>query len=139
MKWTNFGDVNFIEHGGKMVCRAWDDETVRDYPGLETDYKVFVLSPWPESGEDVVLAALKTVDVNDVITDMRAHNAIVQALGFEPETPEEWASEAVSYFGVEVGIDETYRGGMYPREEDYFISRDDAAAWMEELGIPLEA
>ena len=135
MQWKNYGDVNFLEHGGSYVRRSYDSETLTKHPLLSTCYDVFRLDNIADR-EDTVLCYMKNIDLSD-FADESTVAAMTSFYGSLPDDPYMLAAYCAEYEGLQETVDRAFCGVMYPQDNDYILSRWEAAEWMKELGIPV--
>ena len=133
--WVNYGDVNFLEHGGAMVRPAYEKDIRDKYKTLAYEFEVFRLENIAGE-EDKVLAYLKYVDLYDW-NDSKNMEEIENEFG---ECPTDdlplWASYCAEKEGLQPTVDRAKSGAMYPQDQDYILTRKEAEIWMEQLGIP---
>ena len=125
-KWMNYGDVNFLDHGGSMARR-------NEYGGFD----VLMHSPIPGE-EDKYLCGIKAVDVADISEEEM--ESIKNIFGY-PRTVMELAVYAAEYVGLEPSIDQAPKQhGMYSANDDFVVTRDEAERffWDEDVLTPCE-
>ena len=130
--WYNFGDVNFLEHGGTMVRRAYDDDHIKKYPSFRDEFQAFCLHRIPED-EHKVFVYLKNICLSDWDDEKEK---IIEFEGVEPSNDYDWARAIAEYIGNEPSLDEAYNGHMYPQAEDYIITETEAKEWLEKEVFP---
>lgn len=132
-QWKNFGDVDFLHEGGSMVRKAWNDEDIRKHPSLGSMYEVLQYARVPAEG-DKMMCAMKLVDIDDYRDDK---DAMTSFFGSLPDDPMLYAAYCAEYTGIEPGVDRAYRQrGMYAVTPEYFLTTEDALAWLVELRVP---
>lgn len=135
-EWKNFGDISFLSEGCSMVRPAWDESVLKQHPTLSSCYNVLLLSPIPDK-EGYVFTGMKSIDVSNYRNSPH-ENSIKSFFGHVPEDDNLFAAYCAEYLGIECGVDATYMGGMYPSNDAYIISFDDAKKWLRDLEVPEE-
>lgn len=140
-KWINYGDVNFLEHGGCLVAPSYSEDEIKENPALSDVFNVFkVITDAGDDENAPIFAALYTIDISDY-EDKK--EMILEAAGFESKEKleksskmpaSEWAKEIVEYGGGNVPSCYHSEKIQYPVMEDYFISKWDLIQWVWDLG-----
>ena len=132
--WVSHGDVNFLEHGGQMVKKAYTEEEIRNFPNLSSIYSVLNYTSIPDL-EGKYIGFIKLVDISDI--DSEAFAAMNSLYGEIPSEDDLLACNYAAYIGLELSLDTAFnQKGMYAADEDYIITQEDAEVWFKELGIP---
>lgn len=91
LKWTNYGDVNPIEHGGFWIAK---DEEIPSIDGT-----CFHVVEWTPTTENVGLLATGYVDISDNWIDWRAVTSYADL--HDDSTSEEMARAVFEYYSAE--------------------------------------
>ena len=127
--WTNYGDVNFIEHGGCQVKKTYSDEEIKRYPRLNSTYDVFFVY----REDETIIATLCTVDVDDSWINLED---VLYPIGLEDRInekygglqPDFFAKECVETLGYMEFSPIFYKDSIYLTEEELI-------RWMDVLEI----
>lgn len=127
MEWKNYGDINFAEHGGTLIRKAFDDKECADAPLLDTIYDIFHV----DREGDTLYAYLGSVDASDYdYPDLDASNK---------EDAELIVVQAVSEYGFGgcggFGYDVQYPNSM----SDLIIESDVLNKWLNDIGYQPES
>lgn len=137
-KWKNFGDVNFVEHGGTMVRPHYSYDEIKEYPEFASVYDVFCVEA---EFEYAAFAVLLTVDISDewIWKDRDCLLSYV-GVGALKDLPNEkifsgavWAKEITDCFNQENFCPVYYhQGSMYDRR---LVTTEQLRKWMTELDM----
>lgn len=114
--WVNLGDVNFVQHGGTLVRRAFPDDSAKNASSLRTIYDVLYASPVDDL-DGKMFASLTQVDLDDYPQ-------------ISEEDPFIKAADIVNYYG---SIQLNGQPYSVIQESPYLISREELAEWLKVL------
>lgn len=121
MIWHNFGDVNFIDHGGCLVKPHWFKREICEYPNLASQYDVFEVWADPDVAGNY-LACLCTIDVDDYRSEYNTEFS-----------DEEIAVDLVEQYGA-LNFNGKGFHNQYPESnKNISISRDELCRWLQDL------
>lgn len=116
--WINCGDINFVQHGGLLIRRAFSDQICSSSPVLRSIYDVLFAGP-VDGVDNKVYACLINVDLDDFPD-------------FSEEDPYLRVSEIVNYYGPWHLDGRPYKGiGL--SADNAAIEREALAKWMDSL------
>lgn len=144
-EWENYGDVNFLEHGGYLARKEYDDETCKKYPSLRNYYEVIQLSPCDDNG--LYFAGICNIDLEDHISNIDDISSCTGKEGYESLSSkptitevagkvglERFAVDIVSYYGIADLAGKSAKA-CYPCDpDDWFVTQEEAATWLKNLG-----
>ena len=65
-KWINYGDVNFLEHGGCLVAPSYSEDEIKENPALSDVFNVFkVITDAGDDENAPIYAALYNIYISD--------------------------------------------------------------------------
>lgn len=120
--WVNLGDVNFVQHGGVLIRKAFSRAERCSYPSLENSYDALYASP-VDDPPGQICASLVRVDLEDY--PQSGGNTKAET------DPYVRVADIVNYYGPYQLSGQTYR------YQGPVISRPELAAWMADLGADM--
>ena len=121
--WKNYGDVNFVEYGGTLVRKAFDETQTQRYPQLDTIYDVFHM--YREGS--AIYAFMGSVDV----TDFNPHELDIN----RQEDAELLAVRVVDEIGFG-GCNAFSLHSQYPTMPlDLIIEEEELTKWLSDIGF----